>query len=595
MPLPSGSPESSTCTENRLPVEMSATSQNGFWCTVIANALADAGITFAIISPGGRSAAMAMSLRQQKEIRCVNHIDERSGAFMALAATMTTGRPSVICTTSGSAVANVLPALTEAYARRLPLIVVSCDRPYTTRGKNAPQSTNQTGICAPITSAQLDLDDPSDEPTKLFELRRDILRLIDNSVKAATAGPIHINVPQPGRLCANEINDSWRPILSVAKVRQMIPASIIYGNDKKTIISSGSTLKNVRPGLRGLIFVGSDSPLTTEQVRRLAEGTRFPIIADIGSHLRGEEIEGLIYTADALCLLQSFSSNKIEFLIRVGAPPVSSTLQQFLAGANCEIISLTHFVSQGDYINNTLNCIAQPDDESVDRIINGLQYGNNHWQQSWISSDQSARKSTKGFVSLLPWCEIQAAYTVVNATSYEQFYIANSMSIRHANILMMEHGTGKRVLTQRGVNGIDGNIGAFIGALMNSNKPGLLLIGDEAMTHDIAALANPCCSELNGLICIMNNHGGGIFDFTQSSRLPDFTGAMRNPPSINFGYLAKSFGLYSMVCDDVISLKKGLVWGIEESGIRILDIQVPSTGTKEQVHALYQSILSSPQ
>lgn len=573
-------------------IDMDTVNRNGLWCSVIADAVADAGVREVVVSPGGRASALAMSLNAQPDLRTIGHIDERSGAFMALGMALTTGRPAAICTTSGSAVANLLPALTEAYARGLPLILLTCDRPRTTRGKTPPQSTQHIAICAPLVQTQLDLNDPEDTPAALAELRRRILASVMASTQIATAGPVHINIPQPGWLCATETEAGWQAPISAAAIRQRppTPAQAAPANavSAETI---GETL-GARPGLRGLIVAGPDSPLTTAQLEALATTSGYPLLADAPSQYRRPAVSHVIASGDALALHPELEAGRVELLIRIGAPPVASTLQQYLARVDCPVLRISQRDSASDFIGTHHACLVRPDTETLLHLASCLGPGCAIWRRQWANADAFAQNQRSQTLAQLPWGEICAADRIVNTPGFGLLHLANSMSVRHGNLLSLPGSAPQRIVAYRGVNGIDGTLGAFIGELAAGDERGLLLLGDQAMVHDLAALANPICRRLRGLVCVMNNGGGGIFDLIACSRLEGYRETMRNPPAVDFEHLARAFNLPFRRCDSRETLELGLEWGQEGVGLKMLEITVPASGMEEQVRKLYRAMIT---
>lgn len=574
-------------------IEMDAVNRNGLWCSIIADALADAGVREVVVSPGGRAAALAFSLALQPELRCLGHIDERSGAFMALGMVQVTGLPAAICTTSGSAVANLLPALTEAHARGLPLILLTCDRPRSTRARAAPQSTDPVGICAPLVRAQLDLEDPEDSQGSLLALRERVLGLVRASTHPASAGPVHINIPQPGWLCSTEPNLDWQPADSAASIRRLPLLDTMPPAGGEVDLAAVCRALNARPGLRGLIVAGPDSPLAPAALAELAAGCGYPLVADMPSQYRRPAVADVICQGDALALHPLLEAGQIDLLIRLGAAPVASTLQQYLARARCPVLRILRRDSGADFISPAYTGLVRPEPRVLAELAGALGPGDAEWKSKWTAAADSAQERCREFVRHMPWGEVQAAERIVNADGYDLLFLANSMSVRHGNLLARPRAEAQRVLAHRGVNGIDGTLGAFIGALAADGGRGLLLLGDQAMTHDLPALANPLCRSLRGVICIMNNAGGGIFDLIACSRLEGYREVMRNRPAIDFEPLARAFELPFRRCCDAASLEAALAWGRECPGLSVIEVVVPAQGMAGQVRSLYRTLLGA--
>ena len=145
-----------------------------------------------------------MTLHRTPAIDCILHVDERSAGFFALGMMLADGAPAAVCTTSGTAVANLLPAMAEAQARGLPLVLLTCDRPQAGRLPGEPQWMPQVPLCAPLARSQLALPDPLDGTMTLAELRHRVAAVLAQGIDGERRGPVHINIPQWGGYCSTE-------------------------------------------------------------------------------------------------------------------------------------------------------------------------------------------------------------------------------------------------------------------------------------------------------------------------------------------------------------------------------------------------------
>jgi len=250
--------------------------RNGWWGSAIFDALVNSGVRHVLYGAGGRSAALCFTAQNHPQITAIPMIDERVGSFIALGWARAMSEPIAVLTTSGSATANLLPALTEACACSLPLILLTADRPCNTRGLGPVQSTDQPGICAPLCVAQLDLPDPEVSARSLQKLYDDATALFHCA--RTMPGPVHLNIPQYGIACSTEADLlSARPPgniqLNHCQTKHIKPT-------EKHNVDILCQKLNLRSGLRGLIICGPDAnEVSQQQLINLANQTGYPVIA----------------------------------------------------------------------------------------------------------------------------------------------------------------------------------------------------------------------------------------------------------------------------------------------------------------------------
>jgi 2-succinyl-5-enolpyruvyl-6-hydroxy-3-cyclohexene-1-carboxylate synthase len=164
------------------------------------------------------------------------------------------------------------------------------------------------------------------------------------------------------------------------------------------------------------------------------------------------------------------------------------------------------------------------------------------------------------------------------------------MSVRHASIFYGPAKAAQPIYSGRGVNGIDGTIGTFVGQLLALRQNGLLVIGDKAFIHDIPSLSLGFRRPVRGTICVVNNGGGGIFDFLPAASLPGYTEAVRNPTSIHVEAIAAAFGLPYARCEDAGTLAATLRQRSGAGDLAIVEVQLPPDSLREGMEALYHSM-----
>jgi 2-succinyl-5-enolpyruvyl-6-hydroxy-3-cyclohexene-1-carboxylate synthase len=556
--------------------------RNSVWVDTILAELHAAGVRKAVVCPGGRSVALVTGFARAGIDIVHVATDERSAGFFALGLAKACGAPVAVCVTSGSAVANLLPALTEAEPLRLPLVVLSADRPGG-HGGGMPQTTDQIGLCRPAVRGSLALGDP-DVTTATLGLLQSQMR--DFLLQLGEGGPLHLNIPLHGVFTSADADPGWSP-----PQRPDAPASppAPFRRTRQAVDWDDLRARlKLRRGLRGLIVVGHDPVLSRAQIERLAGALRFPILADAASGLRRPAVTDLVSEADALVLRQSLQAAPPELVLRLGPAPLSLTMQRFLGATAASSLCIAHSGSR-DFLARGAPTLLESDDTDLDELIALLGPGDEAWRELWHNESVACRTRFERQVETLPWGECLAAHMVCAAAGYPLLHIANSMSARHANLYIGPGDRLQRIMMNRGVNGIDGTVSTFLGELAGANVPGLLLIGDQSMVHDMNGLEAARVHGVTGTICIMNNEGGSLFDLFGLNQLPDHGRLIRNPPGVNFEAVAAAFALPYRRCAGIEPLREALAEEPAQEQVRLVEMVVPPGSLLRDIEPLYRA------
>ncbi|MFP6560928.1 thiamine pyrophosphate-binding protein [Paraburkholderia sp. B3] len=361
--------------------DSAAASLNAVWVACVVEMLVAAGVRHAVLCPGGRASAMCLALDAHPGISVeMVSTDERSGAFVALGLAKAGGTPAAVVTTSGSAIANVLPALTEADASDIPLVAISCDRPRVLRGASFGQMADHLGATRAFVRAQADLDDPCDSAGAVLAMRAQVtqalaamlgrvpgdalpLPRIDAlpSPRRATRGPVHVNVPLTGVYDAVETHAVSADTVRAARTCAALPAaqgasySSCSSSDTSRCDAGSDPVPGIvarvmarvkaaraeqspRAGIDGVIVVGPEPAVPLRAICALARRTGFPVLADVASGLRAGhdalspdaalrgEAGALIVSAFDVLGAGRLARAHPELVIRFGLAPVLPTL-----------------------------------------------------------------------------------------------------------------------------------------------------------------------------------------------------------------------------------------------------------------------------
>ena len=563
--------------------------RNGLWDRVIADTLAACGVRRALLCPGGRASMLAMTLHRTPGLTCTPHVDERSAGFMALGTFLAGGGPTAVCTTSGTAVANLLPAMAEAGARGLPIVLLTCDRPTRGRLPGEPQWMPQVAVCSPLARSQLSLPDPLDGSMTLGELQEAVAAALVRGLGGERPGPVHINIPQWGVYCATEDD----PPGDVALPPPPIPGRIGHPTADVAEVTQAVRRSGAAPGGRGVILACADQPLPETALAELLDMTGYPLIADVASGTRHLGLPGTLTAADALAEGDGLAFDRAELLIRLGSAPVCPGLVRAVKQARCPVIRIARHDPGPDFLSPEAIGLWPPTPDAMTAFIAALGRGDEDWAHEWATSELVASATREIVVAAADWGEVAAVGRICAARGFAALHCANSLSVRLMSFLMPAGHGPPRVFSARGVNGTDGTLGMVLGEALAIEGPMLALVGDQSFVHDLPALASPLWRDVRGAICVMNNGGGGLFDLTAARRIDAYEATMRNSPAIEIAGVAQAFDLVHRPCSDRAQLDAALAEAARGEALHLLEIRVPPGTAARDLPRLVSAVRSS--
>jgi 2-succinyl-5-enolpyruvyl-6-hydroxy-3-cyclohexene-1-carboxylate synthase len=573
-------------------------SVNELWALCILDLLTAHGIKRAVLAPGARSSAMVLAARRHPGMihtQVVN--DERSGAYLALGMAKATGEPVLVITTSGSAVANLVPALTEADLCGTQLIIVSCDRPRDMRNTGFGQMTDHVGACAAFVRASVDLEDPQDSP--------DAVRAMHGAITSALAlgrgpkpGPVHLNVPLSGRFYALELSDkpSAETLAVVDELRERTRDALTATAAASPALAPSriAALAGVLPlrrGLRGLIVAGPECEVDPVALDAFCAATGYPVLADASSGLRGQGRPDVLSGFDALVARWALCETPPDLIIRLGHAPVMPCVQDYLLANQVPTLKISPMPAEADYLHSKFAALVAPTAAELEELAARLGPGDSDWREAWRLQATGVRSVRNVVLENQLWGELTAVRAALSHRGFDLLCIGNSMSIRHAD--MLDDGRVRRshVLSNRGVCGIDGTVSTFLGAAQATEcEAGMLVIGDLGMLHDLPALTT--ANRHTGCACIVvvHNGGGAIFDFLSLSTHADYSTTIRNSHDVDFCAVAAGFGLSHSRVSDMASLNAALDAARQHQGVSLVEIRVDAESARFQSEGV-QSLL----
>jgi 2-succinyl-5-enolpyruvyl-6-hydroxy-3-cyclohexene-1-carboxylate synthase len=503
--------------------------------------LARCGMRHACTTPGSRSTPIVLSLVREPRIECFSHVDERCAAFFALGAAKASGLPVAVTCTSGTAAANLAPAVIEAFQARVPLLVLTADRPPELREVGAGQTIDQLKLYGNLVKWFFEVDLPDAAPQRLRFIRTLACRAYLTALEGP-AGPVHLNMPFREPLVLSEALPEDRTARANA-----LPYVLREPPADPPPATGGP---GPHPSGRLLIVAGSGAPDPNE-VARFAARSGIPLLADpLSGARRGD---AAIAHYDLLVRDQTFTAeHRPDFVFRLGDLPTCKPLRAWLAS----------LVDVPQIASDPYMAWQDPDAVVGMRLRGGLPQPpaldvEPTWLPSWRGADSRAAEAisaTLGSELSEPLVARELAAWLTRETT---LFVASSMPVRDVEEFAPVRDDGPRVLANRGANGIDGTVSSAFGAVAADAGPVVLLVGDVALAHDIGGLLANRRLGLALTIVLLNNDGGGIFHFLPVAGETDaFEEHVATPHGLDFSRVAEVYGCQYQRPEDVEELRR---------------------------------------
>jgi 2-succinyl-5-enolpyruvyl-6-hydroxy-3-cyclohexene-1-carboxylate synthase len=476
--------------------------------------LARCGMQAACTSPGSRSAPLALTLAHERRLRCYSHIDERCAGFFALGLAKASGLPVAVACTSGTAAAELLPAVIEAHEARVPLLVLTADRPAELRDNGAGQAIDQLKLFGAAAKWFVEVSVHEAGEEQLRWMRTLACRAYWTALEGRP-GAVHLNFPLREPL-VEEI-----PLPEDRSGRGDGAPIILRAAAPAQVSSDASQLRElVSQARRGVLVAGRHERPTPLGVAAAAfsEALGWPLLADpLSGARRGSPA---IAHYDALLRDPEVARTlRPDLIVRVGDLPVSKPLRVWLAGLpDVRQVSLDPEGAWQDPACVVSDSLAlEPAAALGDLAVAFADFAatEDDWLASWRSDDERAAEAIDGVIGgAVDLSEPRVAAELgVLLPADATLFVASSMPVREIETFWPVRPDPPRVLCNRGANGIDGTVSSAFGAAAGTAGPVVLLIGDVALAYDIGGLLASTRLGLKLTIVLIDNGGGGIFDF----------------------------------------------------------------------------------
>lgn len=514
------------------------------------------GVKHAVISPGSRSAPLVYAFLRETDIHCHSVPDERSAGFVALGLAQQLQIPTVLICTSGTAVANYYPAVAEAFYQKIPLLILSADRPPELLDQQDGQMIRQKEIFEKHVLGSYELPCYEEENTDHQATANMVFEALAITIAAKGAGPVHINVP---------LREPLYDIPSAFVLPSVTLPPYPFQTKQvpeKDIVTLQDAWKKAN---RKLILVGQLPPSTELQylLGELRKSANVQVIADVVSNQQANShaplFDGVLQFAspDVLQALQP------DFILSFGGPLVSKALKNWLKILqpkwHFRIQPNNQLINTYQNLTHTLQGNMEGYLESLLQIQEAVDPTTKSYAKRWLIENQKVVNALNKFKAQKNWCEPSAVATILDDLQEGvQLQIANSSSIRWVSWF----GLPNKFLTvfgNRGTSGIDGSVSTAVGAaLANPDQRVVLLCGDLSLIYDEHAFwLEPLPANLR--IVLLDNGGGNIFNWIDGpAKHPEHLHLFTTPHRRNFKTFSESWNLDYLKCEDFLSLEKNL-------------------------------------
>ncbi|MBP9840864.1 MAG: 2-succinyl-5-enolpyruvyl-6-hydroxy-3-cyclohexene-1-carboxylic-acid synthase [Simkaniaceae bacterium] len=511
------------------------------WPLQLVKELVHQGVRSFCLSPGSRQTPLVLAIAKHPLAEIMVHYDERGMAFHALGRAKGSGLPVVLLVTSGTAVANLFPAIIEAKQTRTPLIILTADVPIEQVDVHAVQAIDQHNFFGQYVVWNTDIPCEDAAISEGY-----IGSLVAQAVYRSKNGPVHLN-------CRFR-----EPLISQEHIKRNHRAHTVY--TKTTQIIDEPSLEYIADELsgieKGIIVTGRLGSSELEPLFTLARRLRWPILPDILSEVRSAGSHEFVIPHFDYILDQP------EAILHLGDQFVSKKLQM-KAPLICHVASYPERVDASLAVTHRIECPPLLFCEKLHPLIPGS--SSSTWLKEWKDRSVTATKKLKQQQTELSEVSIPLLLSEI-LDDKRGLFLGNSMPIRDANLFYFPKQKVGPIIANRGVSGIDGNIASAIGFSIGIDKPVVAVLGDLTFLHDMNSLAQHTPYPMTYIV--INNGGGGIFSFLPIHEQKEvFESFFATPHTYHFDKVAEMFHVGYQRISNLDTLKEHLLASKDDSQI----------------------------
>ncbi len=561
---------------------------NTLWASILVETLKCLGLSTAVICPGSRSTPLTIAFAQHPHIEAIPILDERSAAFFALGIAKRSQLPVALVCTSGTAGANFYPAVIEAKYSRVPLLILTADRPPELRNCHAGQTIDQLKLYGTYPNWQTELAVPSTDLGMLCYLRQNIIQAWERSL-FPICGPVHLNLP---------FRDPLVPIPQpeTEHLKSQFPAEEFFSNINNLHFPLPTTY-SLLPNLplqqwqlcdRGIIIAGVAHPQRPQEycqaIASVSQFLGWPVLAEALSPVRNyANLNPYLISTYDLMLRDRRLADKLApvMTIQLGELPTSKKLRTWLDNTQPQRWIIDPSAENFDALHSKTIHLRISIEQLTAKIIPCFQEKQVNdrvnfvpgYLKLWCDAERKIRGAIdQTMQSMDTLFEGKAAWLLSESLAVgTPLFIANSMPVRDAEFFWRPNERKIIPYFNRGANGIDGTLSTALG-IAHQHQSAVIISGDLALLHDTNGflISNKFSGHLS--IILINNNGGGIFEMLPIAEFePPFEEFFATPQNINFAQLCTTYGIEYQPIDNWKQLKK-LLNPLPQKGIRVLEL-----------------------
>lgn len=546
------------------------------WAATFIDELARSGVTTVCLSPGSRSTPLVLQAASHPDLRVVTHLDERSAAFFALGVGKATRRPAAVLTTSGTAAANLFPAVVEAAQAGVPLIALTADRPHRLRDADANQAIDQIHLFGRHVRRFFEVAPPSPEARQLRHLRA----LAARAVMEATGddpGPVHLNFPfdKPLEPPSSE-KGGGAAVARPGGAPFTRPSTGSCGPSTATIRDVAGLLARSR---RGVIVAGpcAEPWRTGPALLRLGAAAGLPVLADplSGARFGPDRWAARIATYDLFLRSPDVATAlRPDLVLRFGAAPTSAALGRYLEEARDAI----HITVDGgrrwkDHAALATHYHREDPGHLAEALAEAVPEGDGGWRDLWLSVEDASSEAAAPEGDELTEPRVLTA-ALRAAADHGWLFVSNSMPVRDLDGFGHAGGAEIRALANRGASGIDGVVSTAAGVSAGAGTPVVCVLGDLAFYHDMNGLLATRERDVRVVYVVIHNDGGGIFHLLPVRAFePAFTDHFATPHGLDFRHTAALYDLPYQRVQQPAELETAVRRATSAGGSHVLEVR----------------------
>ncbi len=562
---------------------------NTFYAETFVDALARSGLQAVCIAPGSRSTPLTLAFAKHDGIKKYTHLDERSAAFFALGMAMASDKPVAMVCTSGTAAANFFPAIIEANMSRVPLLVLTADRPHELRHSGANQTIDQIKMYGDHVLWSVDMPLPEVNPPAVAV--RNVRTMAARALATADGlrkGVVHLNFPfrkplEPAKSNDNPQGNASSTQDSNLRVSNQVSLDINFFQDQ---FDEEDLERSFAEAETGLIICGPNcprDPFFAGAVRWMSATTGFPLFADSASGIRfcntesvlrqqADKRQAPIFGAFDYMPFDNFEAPQL--VVRFGGVPTSNVLNRYLGqiSPNEYILVNEHGDWHDDQHSVTWHYQASP----TNFCLNAARSKNNRGENlnQFAEFEDFIWPIVDGEITKVLFDGAVVNRVIGHLPERANLLVGNSNAIRHIDQFVIPNPSDVAIYASRGASGIDGQVSTALGIGAATGQHVYAILGDITFYHDMNGLLAIQRNGVTATIIVINNNGGGIFErLPIREHEPYHTDYFLTPHGLTFEHAAALYGLQYAYADDFASLDAALEKYINADVSSIIEVK----------------------